>query len=80
MGALPRSVVVVGAATGCQLASVLAAFGARVRLLEVAPRILGGEAEVLSASVAETFERRGIEISTGIEGLRGSKSPATGVG
>src|SRR5918992_15378 len=38
---LPRSVAVVGAAaTGCQLASVFAAFGARVSLLELAPRIL----------------------------------------
>jgi choline dehydrogenase-like flavoprotein len=45
-------VAVVGAATGCQLASVLAAFGARVRLLEAAPRILGAEDESLSAGVA----------------------------
>ena len=38
---LPRSVVVVGAAaTGCQLASIFAAFGTQVTLLEVAPRIL----------------------------------------
>ena len=41
MRRLPRTVAVVGAAaTGCQLASVFAAFGARVQLLEVAPRIL----------------------------------------
>lgn len=70
MGALPRSVVViVAAATGCQLASILAAFGARVRLLEVASRILGGEDEALSVEIAEPFERRGIEISTGIDGV-----------
>jgi len=70
MGALPGSVAVVGAAaTGCQLASVLAAFGARVRLLEAAPRILGAEDESLSAGVAEAFGKRGIEISTGIDGV-----------
>ena len=41
MKGLPESVVVVGgAATGCQLASVFAAFGSRVTLLEVSPRIL----------------------------------------
>ncbi len=46
MKGLPSSVVVVGAAaTGCQLASVFAAFGSRVRLLDVALRILGGEDE-----------------------------------
>ena len=66
--ALPNSVVVVGAA-GCQLASVLAAFGARVWLLEVASRILGGEDEALSPDVAEAFERRGIEMSAGIDGV-----------
>ncbi|CAN5694409.1 mercury(II) reductase [soil metagenome] len=70
MKRLPSSVVVVGAAaTGCQLASVFAAFGSRVRLLEMAPRILGGEDEVVSEGVAEVFSRRGIEILTGIGGV-----------
>jgi pyruvate/2-oxoglutarate dehydrogenase complex dihydrolipoamide dehydrogenase (E3) component len=70
MKGLPASVVVVGAAaTGCQLASVFAAFGSRVRLLEVAPRILGGEDEVVSEGVAEVFSHRGIQILTGIGGV-----------
>ena len=72
MKGLPSSVVVVGAAaTGCQLASVFAAFGSRVRLLDVAPRILGGEDEEVSDGVARAFERRGIEIVTGIGGVEG---------
>lgn len=72
MEELPASVVIVGAAaTGCQLASVFAAFGSRVRLLDLAPRILPGEDEVVSRVVARSFERRGIEIETGIEGLDG---------
>ena len=67
MKGLPPSVVVVGAAaTGCQLASVFAAFGSRVRLLDAAPRILGGEDEAVSRGVAEAFGRRGIEVLTGI--------------
>ena len=67
---LPSSVVVVGAAaTGCQLASVFAAFGSRVRLLEVAPRILGGEDELVSDGVAGAFSGRDIEILTGIGGV-----------
>lgn len=70
MKALPASVVVVGAAaTGCQLASVFAAFGARVTMLDMAPRILGGEDEAVSRGVAEAFERRGIELLTGIGGV-----------
>ena len=70
MKKLPSSVVVVGAAaTGCQLASVFAAFGSSVRLLEVAPRILGGEDEAISDGVAGAFSRRGIEIRTGIGGV-----------
>jgi pyruvate/2-oxoglutarate dehydrogenase complex dihydrolipoamide dehydrogenase (E3) component len=70
MQSLPSSVVVVGAAaTGCQLASVFAAFGSRVSLLEVAPRILGGEDGVVSEGVAGVFSRRGIEILTGIGGV-----------
>ncbi len=67
---LPRSIVVVGgAATGCQLASVFAAFGSRVWLLDVAPRILGAEDEVVSRGVADAFRERGIEIFTGIGGV-----------
>jgi dihydrolipoamide dehydrogenase len=70
MKGLPSSVVIVGAAaTGCQLASVFAAFGSRVRLLEVTPRILGGEDGVVSEGMAEVFSRRGIEMLTGIGGV-----------
>jgi pyruvate/2-oxoglutarate dehydrogenase complex dihydrolipoamide dehydrogenase (E3) component len=70
MQGLPSSVAVVGAAaTGCQLASVFAAFGSRVSLLEVAPRILGGEDEVVSDGVAKAFSRREIDILTGIGGV-----------
>lgn len=67
---LPGSVVVVGgAATGCQLASVFAAFGTRTSLVEVAPRILAGEDEVVSRGVSGVFGRRGIEVVAGIEGV-----------
>jgi dihydrolipoamide dehydrogenase len=67
---LPSSVAIVGAAaTGCQLASVFAAFGSRVHLLEVAPRILGGEDEMVSDCVAGAFSRRDIQLLTGIGGV-----------
>jgi pyruvate/2-oxoglutarate dehydrogenase complex dihydrolipoamide dehydrogenase (E3) component len=64
---LPGTVVVVGgSATGCQLASVLDAFGSEVTLLEAADRLLGVEDEAVSDAVADAFRRRGIEVVTGI--------------
>jgi pyruvate/2-oxoglutarate dehydrogenase complex dihydrolipoamide dehydrogenase (E3) component len=70
MEALPRSVAVVGAAaTGCQLASVFAAFGARVSLLELAPRILVGEDQAVSEGMTQSFRLRGIELVAGINGV-----------
>lgn len=70
MRALPRSVAIVGgAATGCQLASVFAAFGSRVQLLDVAPRILPNEDDAVSDVVGDALRRRGIEITLGIGGV-----------
>src|SRR2546430_5872937 len=68
---LPRQIVVVGgAATGCQLASCFAAFGANVRILEVAPRILTVEDEAVSHGIAEAFRRSGIDVITSIGGIQ----------
>jgi pyruvate/2-oxoglutarate dehydrogenase complex dihydrolipoamide dehydrogenase (E3) component len=65
---LPESIAVIGAAaTGCQLASIFNAFGSRVTLLEVAPRILAGEDEDVSRAVAESFAGRGVTVATGVE-------------
>ena len=70
MQRLPRTMVIVGgAATGCQLASVFAAFGTRVWLLDVAPRILPGEDELVSQVVSDALRRHHIEIITGIGGV-----------
>jgi pyruvate/2-oxoglutarate dehydrogenase complex dihydrolipoamide dehydrogenase (E3) component len=70
MTRLPRSVILVGgAATGCQLASIFEAFGTRVILLEVASRLLGMEDENVSRVIHKAFIERGIEITTGIGGV-----------
>jgi pyruvate/2-oxoglutarate dehydrogenase complex dihydrolipoamide dehydrogenase (E3) component len=67
---LPRSVAIVGgAATGCQLASVLAAFGAEVTLLEIAPRLLGMEDVIISETITTSFTERGINVITDIDGI-----------
>jgi NADPH-dependent 2,4-dienoyl-CoA reductase/sulfur reductase-like enzyme len=80
-GSLPESVAIIGAAaTGCQLASVFAAFGSRVRLLDLAPRVLPGEDEDVSRVVGQSFERRGIQIETGIGGVNGIERVSEGSG
>lgn len=67
---LPRSVAIVGgAATGCQLASIFEAFGAQAHVLEVMPRILAMEDEMVSQSIMGSFQRRGIHLTTGIGGV-----------
>lgn len=67
---LPRSVAIVGgAATGCQLASVFAAFGSQTTVLDIAPRLLPGSDETLANELAAAFIRRGIGIIAGIGGI-----------
>lgn len=66
----PRSAVIVGgAATGCQLASIFEAFGTQVTLLDIAPRILPPEDADVSTWMTEAFRRRGVQILTGIKGV-----------
>jgi pyruvate/2-oxoglutarate dehydrogenase complex dihydrolipoamide dehydrogenase (E3) component len=67
---LQRSVAVVGAAaTGCQLASIFRTFGAEVTLLDIAPRVLPGEDEAVSQAMHESFERNGVHVLVGFDGL-----------
>jgi len=62
---LPRSIAILGgAATGCQLASIFAAFGAQVWLFERAPHLLAREDECISRGVTEAFQQRGIQVIT----------------
>jgi pyruvate/2-oxoglutarate dehydrogenase complex dihydrolipoamide dehydrogenase (E3) component len=77
---LPASVAIIGAAaTGCQLASIFAAFGARVTVLEVAGRILAAEDRLVSRAMAEAFWRRGITLRTGIQGIARLERTAAGM-
>jgi pyruvate/2-oxoglutarate dehydrogenase complex dihydrolipoamide dehydrogenase (E3) component len=63
MTALPRSVAIIGGAdTGCQLASILADFGAKVTLLEASSRLVSRADADVSAGLADVFERRGISV------------------
>jgi pyruvate/2-oxoglutarate dehydrogenase complex dihydrolipoamide dehydrogenase (E3) component len=70
MRSLPRSLAIVGAAaTGCQLASIFAAFGTQVALMELAPRIVPGEDEDVSLALDMAFRTRGVQVLTGIGGV-----------
>ncbi len=77
---LPRSVAILGgAATGCQLASIFNAFGVKVWILELGPRLLGMEDALISTTLADSFAERGIEIDTGIEGVEKVERQAEGL-
>ncbi len=68
---LPARLAIVGsAATGSQLASIFAAFGSQVTLLDLAPRILPAEDVLVSSTMGHAFANRGIEVATGIDGIR----------
>jgi pyruvate/2-oxoglutarate dehydrogenase complex dihydrolipoamide dehydrogenase (E3) component len=63
---LPTSVAVVGgAATGCQLASILEDFGCQVYLLELAPRLIPQEDADISVALAESFGKQRMTVITG---------------
>ncbi|MCX5761379.1 MAG: FAD-dependent oxidoreductase, partial [Gemmatimonadetes bacterium] len=69
----PASIAIVGAgAVGCEFADVFNAFGSKVTVIEVLPRILPLEDEDASAEVARAFKKRGIEVLTGAK-LSGTK-------
>ena len=67
---LPDSMVVVGSgATGAQVASIFNAFGTKVSLFEVAPRILMTEDEDVSVTVKGAFREHGIQVVEGFDGI-----------
>ncbi len=67
---LPKSVAIIGAAaTGCQLASIFAAFDCAVAILDIAQTVLPSEDPEISAGMQGAFESRGIRIETGISGV-----------
>lgn len=71
LNVLPQSVVVIGgAATGCQLASIFATFGAQVTILEISSQILRTEDQAVSQIVTSSFQSRHIQIITDIEGVQ----------
>ncbi|MDX2141541.1 MAG: NAD(P)/FAD-dependent oxidoreductase [Chloroflexota bacterium] len=77
---MPQSMIIVGTgATGCQVASIFEAFGCKVTLLEIAPRILPTEDTDISAQMTEQFRSRGIKIITHMKSLTRIEREADGL-
>jgi pyruvate/2-oxoglutarate dehydrogenase complex dihydrolipoamide dehydrogenase (E3) component len=65
LASLPGHAVVVGGAdTGCQIASILADLGASVELLEAGPRLVPSADTSISTDLHQAFERKGIRVQT----------------
>ncbi|MGH8323625.1 MAG: FAD-dependent oxidoreductase, partial [Steroidobacteraceae bacterium] len=63
LSSVPPSLLVIGAgATGVQVASIFNAFGSRVHLVEIAPRILMSEDHEVSEAVGAALAASGIHI------------------
>jgi dihydrolipoyl dehydrogenase len=62
----PATLAIVGAgAVGCEFADIFHAFGTKITLIEVLPRILPLEDAEASDSVAKSFKKRGITVTAG---------------
>ncbi len=65
---LPTRIAVVGgAATGCQLASILEDFGCEVYLLEFAPQLIPREDADIAVALADAFQKQNMTVITGAE-------------
>lgn len=65
----PRMAIVGAGPTGCQVASIFAAFGTQVTLLEMADRILMTEDSSVSVAIHDSFINHQINILTELDGV-----------
>jgi dihydrolipoamide dehydrogenase len=76
---VPGSIIIIGAgAVGAEFASVFAAFGSKVTLIEYFPNCLPLEDEEVSAVFTKAVQRRGVTVKTGC-GVTGVHAGGTGV-
>jgi len=67
---LPKSVIIIGAgAIGIEFATIWNAYGSKVTIVEMLPRVLPLEDEESSAELAKAYKKRGIEMLTGTKVL-----------
>lgn len=78
--AVPTSMIVVGAgATGLQVASVFHAFGTRVHLLEVGPRLLPTADADVATALADRFDAMGIDVRVAFGSVESFERTESGV-
>ena len=76
---VPRSIAIIGCgAVGTEFASVFAAFGAKVTVIEFLPSVLPLEDDEVAAVLAKALQRRGVTIKTGTA-VTGVRSDGGGV-
>jgi dihydrolipoamide dehydrogenase len=64
----PATMAIVGAgAVGCEFADIFNAFGTKVTLIEVLPRILPLEDVEASDALTKSYKKRGIEVRAGVK-------------
>lgn len=76
----PESIAIIGAgAVGMEFADIFSAFGSRVSLIEVLPRLLPLEDADCSAALTRAYKKRKIEILTGaaVKNAKVTKKSAT---
>jgi pyruvate/2-oxoglutarate dehydrogenase complex dihydrolipoamide dehydrogenase (E3) component len=77
---VPPSLIVIGAgATGVQVASIFNAFGARVHLVEIAPRILMSEDRDVSEAIRAALATAGVQVVENAGPIDRFERCATGV-
>jgi dihydrolipoamide dehydrogenase len=65
LGEVPRRIVVIGAsAVGAEWATMFAAFGTEVTMVELLPTLIPAEDEDMGKALARSFTRRGIKVQT----------------
>jgi pyruvate/2-oxoglutarate dehydrogenase complex dihydrolipoamide dehydrogenase (E3) component len=80
LSSVPPSLLVIGAgATGVQVASIFNAFGSRVHLVEIAPRILMTEDQEVSEAVRAALLASGVQVVEDAGTIDGFERCATGV-
>lgn len=75
LSAIPKRVVIIGAgAIGVEFASIYAAFGSEVTLVEVLPRILPIEEPWVSEELEKSLRRRGIKVMAGTRVIEAART------
>jgi dihydrolipoamide dehydrogenase len=72
---VPKSIAILGSgAVGVEFASIFRRFGSEVTLVELLPRIVPAEDEAISAELAKSFRKQGINVLSGTKVTKATAS------